>query len=647
MFLPSLNLKKRFLIFLIPMVTLGFCTQGLLGINSSVERLKADSNAIVRANGEQIRKNISNWVNNQKSILASLSTSPYLGSAINNYHVSEVETSELSDYLETIKREFNLRNIALLTPQGIAIAASNVNRIGKSYVQMRYFQLASQSESFIISEPRVSRVDSQLLVSFALKTQKDHILFLSVSLANFYRDYVDISEIDPDANSFILSAQCNLLAHSQLPEMSKSQLDQNLCSQNGLVKFNEKGKSYIGWLQQEPTTGWGIVSARNTNVMEQAQQTLVLNSLSITLIFITFISVTIFLLVRTITRGLSTCVQALNYLSQGDIKNQLLSQPAWKALISRQDELGSMAQAMQRMLDSQSDKITSASQIAQGDLATQIQITSKKDILGLAFEDMRQQLQQLVSAVKQGSHQLNLTAKTLDDEALSLSNNTSEQFNSISSISSAVHEIDSQIKLTANSSQDMSTQALKALEEAQEAKEKMSQLTDAMALIDKSGKEIATTMAEIMAITEQTNLIALNAAIEAARAGEYGRGFSVVADEVRSLASRSAEATDKTRQLLLKNQQEMARGSQTALWTQEAFDTIVKHIELSAEQLTSVAQAGQEQAMATDNLSSNLSQIDIASQSCASTATNMTHHCHELQELAQRLEQDSSLFRTS
>ncbi|USD36017.1 methyl-accepting chemotaxis protein [Ferrimonas sp. SCSIO 43195] len=637
-----LSLGKRFALLLLPVLILGFVLSSFVTTRIGVEHLNHAMERAITSRGELVSNNISNWVLQQQQLLQSLAQSPYLSDALTDAE----KRPALSEHLKTIKTSFKLRNIALLSPQGIAIAASNPGRIGQSYAALDYVQLAREQQRLVISEPRPSRVDGQLLVSFALPLEQ-HLLFLSVSLQHFYRDYVDASSVDSNAYSFVLSSRCAPLAHPRLAEVqAQPRALASLCQHPGLQAFDDAGIDYLGWVERESRTGWYIVSATTDAVFQQSRNDMTSSAMAVALGAILVITAVVLWLVRLITGGLQTMAMAVRDLAAGDIALSHLNASAWARLLRRQDELGLMATDLHQLIDSQRSQARAADAIATGDLSSTIVCLSSRDRLGTALKEMQAQLRELVGAVQRSGREIGTTSQTLDNDARTLSDSATEQFASISSISAALQQIDGQVRVTADSSEKMNGQAQVALTQAQAGNQQMQDLLNAMAAIRSSGEQIATIMEEITAITEQTNLIALNAAIEAARAGEHGRGFSVVAEEVRSLAARSADAAAKTRQLVQGNRDKMDWGSEVARHTEAAFGSIVDHCHHSVDQLASIAQACREQSQATDELTEGLSQIDSAGQRVAEVADAVARQCRQLHRLSDALQQDTDRFTT-
>ena len=213
--------------------------------------------------------------------------------------------------------------------------------------------------------------------------------------------------------------------------------------------------------------------------------------------------------------------------------------------LKREDEIGILARAFAKLVESTKGKIIVAQTIADGDLSRDVTLASSKDELGIAFKEMNRSLNNLLKTCLDSSEQVNSGAGQVAMASQTLSQGATETASALEEISSSMNEVGAQTKKNAENANQASSLASEAKNMAISGNSQMKKMVEAMNGINTSSLNISKIIKVIDEIAFQTNLLALNAAVEAARAGKHGKGFAVVADEVRKLAERTARATQE------------------------------------------------------------------------------------------------------
>lgn len=212
-------------------------------------------------------------------------------------------------------------------------------------------------------------------------------------------------------------------------------------------------------------------------------------------------------------------------------------------------------------------------------------------------------------------------------------------------ISQTVNHVDGQAHDNATNAQKANELATASRDAARRGYGAVTELVSAMGEIQESGKKIASVAKLIDDIAFQTNLLALNAAVEAARAGRQGKGFSVVADEVRNLSGRSAKAARETSAMVQAMTARMEAGAHLVKRTDSEFREIVDATSEVARLFDDITNASNAQSLAMAQISQGLAQIDEVIQENTQNASRTASSAHTLSRQAGDLRDMVSRFR--
>lgn len=394
----------------------------------------------------------------------------------------------------------------------------------------------------------------------------------------------------------------------------------------GIFELEIDGEDYLANVYTSAGMDWKFVSFMQKSEVFSSSNSMIVQLTVISLILLAVFAVMGVYLAKLISGPIVKVTQGLEEISAGggDLTQRLA--------VETQDETGKLSDSFNRFL-------ASIAQLVQEIKASSTNVHSSADRTSELANSLNNAIKHQQQALELSSTAINEMAATANEVANSCSN-AADSANST--------------KAAAESGQDLISQALESVSTLSELTQ---QSVDNIQNLGAESENITSILDVIRGIAEQTNLLALNAAIEAARAGEQGRGFAVVADEVRALSKRTYESTEEITTQLSKLRSmthsvaadmdtSLEKSQQTVKFTEDAktfFDSITLSVDEISEMNTQIATAAEEQQVVAEDISRNVVEIKVAADDVAEisddageNANNLTNLSADLDKLVQK-----------
>jgi methyl-accepting chemotaxis protein len=373
-----------------------------------------------------------------------------------------------------------------------------------------------------------------------------------------------------------------------------------------------------------------------------------------------------YIFARMISKPVERVTDQMVKLAEGDLTVELSSNGG-------RGEIGVLMDSFARMTRSFQGTAAAMERIAARDLTVEVELLSEKDVMGKSLDRMTENLKDQVRQIVSGADALASSSGEILATTTQLASGSAEIATSVSETTTTVEQVRQTAKLSNEKAKDISESAQKTMQvsqageratedtiqEVSRIKEQMDSIADSVVKLSEQSQAIGEIIGTVDDLTEQSNLLSVNAAIEAAKAAEHGKGFAVVAEEIKNLSEQSKRATGQVRSILSDVQKATGtavmvaeQGSKAAeLGVKQSNDTgesirqLTTSVAGAAQSAMQIAASSQQQLAGMDQIASAIENVNAASTQTAAGMKQLEASARDLNELGQNMKQLVEQYR--
>ncbi|UOF88724.1 methyl-accepting chemotaxis protein [Fodinisporobacter ferrooxydans] len=586
-------------------------------------QIQTDANQISMDNVKAVQSEIDAWINQDFDLLHVLAQNP----DIYNYPKDHNNSKNIKTLLVSIaKVHSELEVIAYENLDGKQLFRSDLNK----FVNLKdraYFQQVLKT-----GKPAVSDIIHAKATGHAAIVLAQPVFDSNNKINGIVTATLDLSSLNQFVKQFsknqniayIVGRDGKILAHPDSSmsgkDLSKtSYIQQALKGTSGTDVIVDNGIKMMIAFTSDPLTGWIICNEKPYSVVMAQNTALERNSFLVVIVTLLLAIGLGYYFSNRITKPIRKLVEILKEVADGNLTLQVA--------IHNRDEIGQLAQSFNQMTHNLRE------------LIQQVRISA---------EQVAASSEELLASSEQSTQASEQIASSIQEVALG----SGQQASDMEKAAQTVNEMASGVQQIAVSSQTVSTSSIQASEASKKGNEAIRKSLDQMNHIHVTVKDVAKSIKElgdhaqnigkiveaITGIASQTNLLALNAAIEAARAGEHGRGFAVVADEVRKLAEESSKSAKQIADYIATIQEgihqavqsmevgtkEVDQGIEVVDLAKQSFEKIEQSIEEVSQQIKETSAATEQLSASTEEIVRVMDQIAGIAESSVGTTQNVS-----------------------
>lgn len=602
--------------------------------------------------------------------------------------IAERESREFIDGLapgadESLKittRNFKrIKYAGILNTQGVVVLGSQPELVGKSFKNETFFQRTMKGESCVETLRNPGSKGPVVVVTSVVRRNKIivGIVYAQLDMEELAASTVGTINIGKTGSCFVYNGQGIMMLHKDpntvgADHSTASWVQGAFKEERGQSEYVFEGSTKLGFHARVPGTDWVIMLAAAKDEILAPITSMTRICAGVALLTLLLVGGTIFIIARNLSVALHQGASFAQFVAAGNLEITSGQKMQMGKVAARSDELGELAQGMGTMVENLVKTVGEAeSKAHEAEIATAkaLQASQEAEQAKIAAENARREgmlaaaahLEDAVNIISTASAQLSAQIDQSEQGSANQAARLAETATAMEEMNNTVLEVAqnanmaAQVSATTRSNASQGAEIVKQTIDSIGIVQKQSLvLKEDMVGLGQQAGAISQVMSVISDIADQTNLLALNAAIEAARAGEAGRGFAVVADEVRKLAEKTMHSTvdvstavKNIQDSASKNMQQVdtavstiAQANTLAEQSGAALQRIVHEADSTADQVRAIATASEEQSATSEEITRSVGHVnEIATETsramreAAQAVSDLVRQTHTLNEL--------------
>lgn len=313
--------------------------------------------------------------------------------------------------------------------------------------------------------------------------------------------------------------------------------------------------------------------------------------------------------------------------------------------VTGQNEISELKRSFISLINVEKLQSAEIKRIASGDLTTEIDVRNTNDTVGNSLVMMEQSLRGLIEKITLYAASINDNTYEFDSAAAEFAHNAENGVRSVGMIKDTADDFRKEINTIAAKAETEAEKCMKTSAVTDDGKNKMEELTLAVADIKDSGLQIGNVIKLIDDIAFQTNILALNASVEAARAGVHGKGFAVVAEEVRNLAAKSADAAKESQKLITVTVQKAGTGAAVCAEAESFFDRISDNVKASNTGILNLSEEIRKLNLSIESINRDIESLSAVLSSNARDTDTINRLSESLKQTSADLSKQANVFK--